>query len=203
MVLVLPNVEEPSFSSQFARSIGSGLGSSIGQLPQQIMGQRQQRSENEALQRLTGKNVSGLTPELKKVYLEKMARTPEHDRLKEALISKGIGEEDAELYSLLTQGGQTAFVKDLLEKQKRQGQTPKEIEDEELFQVLSSQDEGLTPAEKVSRGKERYTTGLKSYQEAGSKLRGFSRDKERLDILRKNKCRFERRKSKTSICGFS
>lgn len=55
--------------------------------------------------------------------------------------------------------------------------------EKELFEILSSQDKGLTPSEKVKRGKERFDSGLKIYQEAGAKLRGFSRDKERLDIL--------------------
>lgn len=53
----------------------------------------------------------------------------------------------------------------------------------ELEQIKSGQDEGLLPEESIARGKERYATGLKEYQEAGTKLHTFARDKERLDIL--------------------
>lgn len=55
--------------------------------------------------------------------------------------------------------------------------------DEDLSQILESQDEELLPKEKIARGKERYATGLKEFQEAGTKLQGMTRDKERLEIL--------------------
>lgn len=54
---------------------------------------------------------------------------------------------------------------------------------DELKNTLSAQDKELLPSEKITRGKERYDSGLKVYQEAGSKLRGMTRDKERFDIL--------------------
>ena len=59
---------------------------------------------------------------------------------------------------------------------------PKNIKSE-IKKYVSSQDKDLLPSEKISRGKERYDTGLKFYQEAGEKLRGLDRDKERLNIL--------------------
>lgn len=64
-------------------------------------------------------------------------------------------------------------------------ETPKKKKDinTEIKKHLESQDAELIPSEKVARGKERYDTGLKQYQVASEKLRGMTRDKERLDIL--------------------
>lgn len=63
----------------------------------------------------------------------------------------------------------------------------KEPQEQEVFnelqQIKGGQDEGLLPEEAIARGKERYATGLKEYQEAGSKLQGMTRDKERFEIL--------------------
>lgn len=154
-------------------------------------------AEDKALERLTGKDLSGLTPETKKMFVDRLAKSPQNEAIYNALIKKGVSPEDAELYSILTTGGQTAFVKDILEERKRTGKFPSDelIEDQEelspeksinrqIADFVSRQDEGLTPAEKVSRGKERYSTGLKSYQEAGTKLRGMARDKQNIDILK-------------------
>ena len=146
-----------------------------------------ERKENERLKELTGKDLSGLTPNLKKLYLEKYARTPQHEQIKQALLNKGVNEEDAELYTMLSVGGQTAYVKDLLEKGKRTAKfsdqkTGKDYEDE-LDEIIGTQDEGLTPSERVKRGQERYSTGLKTYLEAGTKLRSMRRDKDNLSIL--------------------
>lgn len=54
----------------------------------------------------------------------------------------------------------------------------------EFSDYLKTQDSGLTSSEKVARGKERFDSGLKQYQEAGTKIRGLARDKERIDILK-------------------
>lgn len=53
----------------------------------------------------------------------------------------------------------------------------------EMMNHLKSQDEGLLPSEKISRGKERFDSGIKQYQEAGTKLRSIAADKDRLNIL--------------------
>jgi len=170
----------------------------------QESGKNEEYNKNitEAIHRLTGQDLSGLPPDMQKIYLDKIARSPNHDKLKDLFIKQGASEDDAELYSYLTTGGQTEFVKKLMEERKRGGQgiinqedqipSPKELEkpisvekkfDNELSEYLSMQDEGLLPSEKIARGKERYDTGLKQYQESGNKLRSLARDKEGLDIL--------------------
>lgn len=160
MVQVLPEV--PSFGTQFARNLGGGVSRGLDFASQMALQKQKYMLPKEDLQ-----------------------------RTKEALISHGISPEDADLYARLTTGGQTQFAKDILEQRKRGEKAVNKIQEREvepeaeLEEVLSTQDEGLTPAEKISRGKERYTSGLKIYQEAGTKLRGMTRDKQNLDILNK------------------
>ena len=204
MVQIIPEYHKPSTAERFGQAF-SGLGQTLAHdIPEHLLGQKQKRENEGAIQRLIGKDVSGLSPDLQKTYLEKFGRFPEHDKVVNALVHQGVDPDDAELYAYLTTGGQTAFVKDLLEKKKReqtgkgfpktQGlesfgeeqvaeKKPDQQIKKQLQNYLEEQDQGLTPAEKVNRGKERFATGLKDYQEAGTKLRGMTRDKERLDIL--------------------
>ena len=194
MVEIIPERRGPSTAERFTSAIGKGL----------EQGQKlyQQHQQNQSLQRLTGKDFSGLSAEFQKIFAEKMAKSPDHDRMVKAFESYGFSPEEAEFYSILTQGGQTAVVKDLLEGRKRAGgfsnklqdnavqpgESQQEISSEEktnreLKDVIQSQDIGLTPAEKVTRSNKRFDEGIKQYQDAGTKLRGMTRDKERLDIL--------------------
>jgi hypothetical protein len=177
MVQILP--ESPSFGSQLGRNLGTGLSQGIS---------------------------SGVD------FASKLGVEKEKSKLIiNALIEKGVSPEDAQLYSRLTKGGQTAFVKDVLESEKRKKDlspfnplkrqkdllgseqkteteeqlSPEEMVDREIEQENYIQDLGLTPAERVKREKERFDTGYKKYEESGAKLRGMTRDKERLDILEK------------------
>jgi hypothetical protein len=75
-------------------------------------------------------------------------------------------------------GSSFGLEEDLKEKNIPESQILKDLQ-----QHISSQDENLLPEEKIARGKERYSSGLKEYQEATTKLHGMARDKERLDIL--------------------
>lgn len=118
------------------------------------------------------------------------AKQMEKNKISKSLQSQGLSPADAELYMELTKGGQTAFAKDILENRKRgMDQSPKRSEesrdmtDKDMEEIIAKQDEGLLPSEKVKRGKERYETGLKPFQEAGSKLRGITREKQNIDIL--------------------
>lgn len=194
------NVLQPyeTEAAKFRRDIAGQIGGNLGQgAAGGFMSQLNANRENESIERLTGKDLSGLSPDLKKSFAEKLAKTSDHESLKKALVSQGVPEQEAELYAMLTQGGQTAYIKDLLDQKKRQGkasqqfgeQNSQENQDEEfdweseLGDVLSGQDQGLTPAERVARGKERYASGSKIRSEATSKLRGFARNKERFDIM--------------------
>lgn len=194
MVQILDNQRQPSLKERFGKSFAQTAQAGSQLIPQVLM----QNQENQSLQRLTGKDLGGLSPEMKRIFVERLAKSPEHEKIYNALLAKGVSPEDAELYSILTTGGQTAFVKDILEEKKRGGKfpgqnllgeeegeeiSPEKMASRELSNFLSQQDEGLTPAERVSRGKERYDTGLKSYQESGTKLRALTRDKQNIEIL--------------------
>ena len=55
--------------------------------------------------------------------------------------------------------------------------------EKEFENYLKTQDEGLLPSEKIKRGQERFSTGLKQYQEASAKLRNLKADQDRFGIL--------------------
>lgn len=61
--------------------------------------------------------------------------------------------------------------------------TPQQEVENDLATYEEEKDAGLTPAERIKRGSERYKTNLPIYQEAGTKLRAMTRDKERIGIL--------------------
>lgn len=187
------------FGQQLARQLGGGLGAGL----------------NQAIEHS------------KKMSLEraKHLRGPGHDQVKKSLIAKGVSPEDAELYVMLSTGGQTAFAKDILENSKRgllgdspmmnqdfqeedprieqlKNERPLGIADDpdipmrppkpspekllqrEMAQFVQEQDRGLTPAEKIKRGTERFSKGLPVYQEAGKKLRSLSNTKRNLEMLK-------------------
>lgn len=193
MVQILPRV----------KSTGEKLAGAVGDITQTLTGhfakEHQEEEENKALERLTGRNLRGLSPEIKRVFAEKMNKSPDVERITNLLIGQGLDPKDAELYAYLTTGGQTEYIKKLLEAKQRSGgifeqpvEPSKTLEtgeerpfnfESEIDQIISEQDKGLTPAEKVARGKERYTTGQKARSEATTRLHGLSRDKERLGIL--------------------
>lgn len=77
----------------------------------------------------------------------------------------------------------SGFFEEIIDEVKSEEPTKKTNLDKEISDYLKKQDEGLTPSEKVERGKERFDTGLKQYQEAGTRLRSMTRDKERIGIL--------------------
>lgn len=212
MVQIIEENRKPKFIDQLMGGLAQASQQGSVAIPAMIGQNIQKKERNEALQRLTGKDLSGLPIEFQKMFAEKMAKSPEHERIVKAFESFGFSPEEAEFYSILTQGGQTAVVKDLLEGRKRaggvrkkigqpsagiQGQTnegpqepqqqltPEEAVKEQIQDIVEEADAGLTPAEKVARSNKRYDENLKIYQDAGEKLRGMARDKERLDILNK------------------
>lgn len=124
MVQIIPANENANTASQFAQAMGQGLGT----FGQAYTGARQKAKEHARDQdyysKLTGGGTLSRNPELAKIQYQealKGKKTPQIEAVKEALIAKGYTPEDAELYINLTQGGQTAFAKDLLEKSKRSG----------------------------------------------------------------------------------
>lgn len=194
MVQIIQEQRRPSTAEMFGQAFARG-GATAGKGYAKLMGQRE---ENEAIKRLTGKDLSGLSPEKQKLFLDRLAKVPEQEALKKRLIDAGATEEEADLFHMLSPGAQTEYFKGLMDKKKRgmvggsasspnqQSQDPagKPLDVWDRIQQESlSLDEGLTPAERVARGKERYSTNLDIYQKANDKLRAASRDKDRLDML--------------------
>lgn len=151
--------------------------------------------------------LSGVPTEHSK-QLSLQARKSGYNPTEQELIEAGLSPEQASLYTKLNTGSKTKLVGDILETQKRglapkkglseqpqeessespnrQDTKPKEISPEQEIEThLKDQDYGLTPAERVKRESERYKIGLESYQEAGKKLRSFSKTKQNLDELEK------------------
>jgi hypothetical protein len=75
--------------------------------------------EDLSLKGLTGKTLAGLSPDMKRTFAERLAKTPGHEAIVKSLVNQGVAPEEADFYAHLTTGGQTAFVKDLLESKKR------------------------------------------------------------------------------------
>lgn len=192
--------------SQKLEAIRSAL-SPYGEKGQEILQQRmaiEQQAMNESQQDVLGRVVEG-----QKVSAEDLAKLTPENQLKvlqvkknketgrgiyDMLIKAGLPEETAKLYGDVaenaTTGGLTQIVKSAVDLARRTqvgkglpGQEPNSVEDQELHDILSKQDEGLTTTEKVSRETERFKVGQPIRQEASSKLRGFTRDKERFGIL--------------------
>ncbi len=184
MVQIVPRAQ-PTFGEQIASGLGSGI---------------QQGAE---FGKLFAKHSMNLKEQSDKLKGEYQADQKNYEKIKEA-----FGEKFADVWLATGQGERTALTKAALEARSRgidldellglasqgtSGDTQQEMPEiskspekavaEELKSIKQTQDEGLTPSEKVARGKERYSTGLKEYQEAGTKLRSSTRDKERLDII--------------------
>ena len=181
--------------------------SPYGEVGQEILQQRigiHQQEVNERQQGILGRVVAGekvsakdlaqLTPEnqLKVMQIQKNREIGRS--VYESLIKAGYPEETAKIWQNQMEnaptGGQTDVIRQVNDLIKRSptgkgiiGQEPITPEDQELSDIIASQDVGLTPAERVKRQSERYKIGHPIRQDAGAKLRGFSRDKERLGIL--------------------
>lgn len=181
------NVLQPyeTEASKFKRELASSLGGNVGQgLMQGFLSQMSANREDEAIKRLTGKDLSGLPPDLKRTFAERLAKNPELESLKRALMEEGVPESEADLYSMLTQGGQTAYIKDLLEQKKRSAKRkPIEFSESDLADEIFEEDEGLTPSERVKIGSERFKSGLPVRTQALDKIRASHRNQERFKIL--------------------
>jgi hypothetical protein len=178
-----------------------------GEKGQEIFQQRmaiEQQELNEAQQDVLGRVLEGqkvpakdlakLTPEnqLKVLQLQKNKETGRG--IYNMLTKAGFPEETAKLYQdaaeNATTGGLSEIVKTAVDLAKRtnvgkgiNGIEYSSEEDQELNNILSTQDEGLTGSERVKRQSERFKIGQPIREEAATKLRGFARDRERLEIL--------------------
>jgi hypothetical protein len=181
--------------------------SPYGEKGQEIFQQRmqiEQQEMNEVQQDVLGRVVAG-----EKVSAKDLGRLSPENQLKvmqlqknreigrsvyDSLVKSGYPEETAKIWQNQMEnaptGGQTDVIRqvnDLIRRSKAGkgiiGDGSDSEEDDELQNIISKQDEGLTPAEKVKRESERFKIGQPVREEAATKLRGFARDKERLAIL--------------------
>lgn len=76
MIPVIQEKRRPSFMESLGAGIREGLPETLGQ----IMQMRQMQQENRTLGNITGENLSGLSPDLKKVYLQNLMRKKEEKR---------------------------------------------------------------------------------------------------------------------------
>ncbi len=188
MVQIIPRAN-PTFGEQVA----SGLNRGVQQGTEHFMDLAKMRSQHAMQQKSQQDKLKG----------EYQADQKNFEKIKDA-----FGEKFADVWLSTGQGERTALTKAALEARyrgidldqilggssgRKNTESQQEIPQEkiapekavsrELNEIKQTQDEGLTPAEKVARSKERYSTGLDQYREAGTKLRSSTRDKERLDIL--------------------
>jgi hypothetical protein len=74
-------IQEPeSYGSQMGRALGGSIGELAAGYGQRLSQQRQQSREDEAIKRLTGQDVSGLSPEMKKIFVQNMMKKKEDKR---------------------------------------------------------------------------------------------------------------------------
>lgn len=160
---VLP--QNPTFGQQFGQQLGAGLGQGLNQ---------------------------GIAQRL-----ENFQKQQKISDLEQTYEAQGYPKDLAKLAATATTGGNTEILKNLLElrqrgfspigaQQSQQSQSPMPQVSDEIAQAVKSakdSDIGLTPKERISRQSERYKTGLPVSQEASTKLRSMTRDKERIDIL--------------------
>ena len=198
--------DQPSFGQIMGRGLGGNISSFLSEGLKEKFKNKREEKLSKKFQEQFGFD---LPEEARNEFYKSFGQSAgKNQGLYEQLIEMGIDPQEASLYSKLTTGGQTQFAKDLLEGKKRgmshftdsalkpvkkleglgqeELQQPMEAEQkpDELAEYLSKQDQGLTPAEKVRRASERYKTGLPIAQEANTKLKTFTRDKERFEILK-------------------
>lgn len=162
---ILP--QAPGFGQQLGQQLGAGLGQGINQ---------------------------GIAQRL-----ENFQKQQKISDLEQTYEAQGYPKDLAKLAATATTGGNTEILKNLLElrqrgfspigaQQSQQPQSPIQEPSDEITQAVKAakeSDVGLTPKERISRQTERYKTGLPVAQEASTKLRSMTRDKERIDLLDK------------------
>lgn len=165
--------------------------------------------ENQQLQSLVGEDISGLNPELKKVYLSKLmegqnARAKENKSPQEKaaelkrleIVQKYFGNEAADIYDAAPEGGKTALIQSFMDNAQRgqnfgdliSSQNPNaktETGNEENPSAIKAvdYDKNLTPKERVKRQEDRYAKNLPLYQQNQTKLQALQHEADSLETL--------------------
>lgn len=91
-----------SLGAQLGRGLGSGIGQGASDFVQRIVGKRREAEENKALERITGQDFTGVSPEIKKEFLK--------------LYTGGRSQKEQESHKMLETGlGTIQKMRDLLE----------------------------------------------------------------------------------------
>jgi hypothetical protein len=126
---------------------------------------------------------------------EKLQNERLEDKSRSETIRKYYGDEEADKYEAASEGGKTAIIKDLIERESRnkalnstlaeQGVLEEEegVEPREKITLLDF-DKGLTPKERVRREESRYSTNLPLYQASIEKKRALDSERDHLNILK-------------------
>jgi len=110
-----------SLASQLGRGLGAGLGQGASDFAQRIVGKKREAEENESLQRLTGQDFSGMSPEIKKEFVKLYtgARS-QKEQEKHQMLATGLGTIQ-EMRNLLKSTGPSNWFQSLIP-----GETQKE-----------------------------------------------------------------------------
>lgn len=109
MVQIIDRPE--SFSSMLAKQLGGGIGSGVSEGMQSLIDRRSTNQENEALKRLTGKDFSGLSPDIRKEFLK--IYTGAHSQRaqeKQRMLETGLGTIEQMKGLLESAGGWTSNI---------------------------------------------------------------------------------------------
>lgn len=89
-MFILPKVE--SSGSQLAKGLGAGLSGGLSAIVEQLVSKKRESKENEALQRLTGQDFSGMSPDLKREFVKVFtgARS-QKEQEKYKMLETGLG----------------------------------------------------------------------------------------------------------------
>ena len=84
--------ERESLGSQLGKGLGSGIGQGVSDFVQRIIGKKRESEENEALQRLTGQDFTGISPEIKKEFLKLYTGgRSQKEEQKNQMLETGLG----------------------------------------------------------------------------------------------------------------
>jgi len=190
MVQIIEENRRPNFAAQIAGNFGAGLGQGFSDVSkaalQNKFDRRLQADKLKGEYEADSENYNKIKNAFGTKFAEIWLASPQGARTKltgAALEARSRGIDLDKMLSMGEENASSISEDNQMQSSQMQENQPEEQIFHELKDIRNEQDEGLLPAEKIARGKERYASGLKEYQEAGTKLRGLTRDKERIDIL--------------------
>lgn len=199
---------EPSMTERFAEEIGRNLGAGISSGYQQYQANKLRGQSDAAIKKKYGLDLSGFDPEIRKVAVESLFKQEEGKGKKLAELEddhktydslKGMfGPTFAELWKQSPTGGRTELVKQGLdakmrgqdieqtlspykEEIDRKASIPDQV-GEHIFPKLS-QEEGLTPKERIVKQKQVRDDNMPVFIESQKKLRSLAHEKDSLNVL--------------------